>query len=162
MSTELGVSIAFWILAAITVGAGIWLVSTRNVFHAALALIAAFMGFGGLYATLSADFMAVVQILVYAGAVAIVMVFAIMMTAQQREDPGRFQLPAAIMGVVLVVIVAVSVLGTAWPISTALPAENTPPILAEQLLGPYILPFEIVSVLLVAAMVGAIIIARER
>lgn len=162
MDMALGVTIAFWILAAVTVGAAVWLVTTRNVFHAALALIAAFFGFGGLYATLSADFMAAVQILVYAGAVAIVMVFAIMMTAHQREDAGRFQAPAAIMAVVLAVIIGFSLLQTTWQISSAQPAQNTPPILAEQLLGPYVLPFEIVSVLLVSAMVGAIIIARER
>ncbi len=162
MDTALGVTIAFWVLAAVTTASALWLVTTRNVFHAALALIAVFFGVGGLYATLSADFMAAVQILVYAGAVAIVMVFAIMMTQAQREEPGRFQAPAAIMAVVLAVIIGLTAVGTAWPVQAGQPAQNTPPILAEQLLGPYVLPFEIVSVLLVAAMVGAIIIARER
>ena len=77
---DAGTVIAFWVLAAITVGSALMVVAARNLIHAVVFLIVSFMGVAGLYITLSADFVAVTQILIYVGAISILMLFAIMLT----------------------------------------------------------------------------------
>jgi len=77
---DAGTIIAFWLLAAITVGSAVLTAAVRNLIHAVIFLVVSFMGVAGLYITLSADFVAVTQILIYAGAIPILMLFAIMLT----------------------------------------------------------------------------------
>ena len=77
---DTGAVVAFWILAAITVGAALGVAAVRNLIHSVVLLIVSFAGVAGLYITLSADFIAVVQILIYIGAIAILIIFAIVLT----------------------------------------------------------------------------------
>ena len=89
---DTGTVVAFWILAIITVGSALLTAAVRNLIHAVIFLIVSFMGVAGLYITLSADFIAVTQVLIYAGAISILLIFAIMLTPQptaSSQNPAR-------------------------------------------------------------------------
>ena len=159
---DVALSIVFYILAIITIGAAIGVVTVRSIFHAALLLVLTFVGVAGLYVTLQADFIAAVQILIYAGAVAILLVFAIMLTHNVGEgNPTNvLRWPALLLSALVGVAIIGYAFGTSWPISGDNPVFNTTVVLAAALLGQYVMPFEVASVLLLAAMVGSIVIAR--
>jgi NADH-quinone oxidoreductase subunit J len=165
------VQILFILVASVTLGAGLMVVTARNLVHSALWLIVALFGVAIFYALLNAGFLAVVQVVIYIGAIAILMIFAIMLTRNIAVGPEkRFNANwgwATLVAVVLFGILA-WILGT-WPgFSTQLPemSERADPLreLGVSLVSPsaYVLPFELASVLLVAALIGAIIIAWER
>jgi NADH-quinone oxidoreductase subunit J len=162
----MGLAITFWIMAAVTVVAALSVVFLRNVFRAALGLILCFIAVAGLYITLSADFLAAVQILVYVGAISVLIVLAILMTRDvQRGSPeNKFEIPAAIVAVVLLGIIVYAVTNTTWEIAREAPLTPTTAPLATQLFSQsgFILPVEIGAVLLLAAIIGAIVITREK
>src|SRR3989337_23843 len=104
---DIGVVIAFWSLAALTLGAAAMVVLVRNLLHAVLFLILSFVGMAGLFITLSADFVAVVQVLIYAGAISVLMIFAVLLTPRASRDnaEGLLQIPALILsGLVIAAI----------------------------------------------------------
>lgn len=156
----------FILLGLLTLGAALMVVTTRNLLRAALWLIAAFFGIAGIFILLHAEFLAVVQVLIYIGAISILIVFAIMLT-RRLMDPHqpRFNSQWGVAGgfaVLLFVILAAVITRVTWPTATgALPADLIARLGAD-FVGPYTVPFEVASVLLVVAMIGAIIIARER
>jgi len=156
----------FWILAAIAVIAAFAVVGLRNVFRAALALILLFLVIAGIYITLSADFLAVVQILVYVGAISILLLVGIMLTRDvHRGNPsGRFRLPAIMVGILLFLTLAFTVVNSTWQISSKPPLENTVGYLGEKLFGAgsYLLPVEMIAILLLTAVLGAIVLLREK
>ncbi len=161
----MGVTIAFWVLAVAIVGSALAVVVLRNVFRAALFLVLCFFGVAGIFITLQADFIAVVQVLIYVGAIAILLIFVIMLTQQtQQGSPSNklryLALPAA--GIVLAIMIAI-VVTTNWvpQVEGVAPQATTGPI-AEILFKDYLLPFEVASVLLLAAIIGAIVLVRER
>jgi NADH-quinone oxidoreductase subunit J len=162
----MGLTIAFWVIAVIAVAAALGVVFLRNIFRAALALVLCFLMVAGLYITLSADFLAAVQILVYVGAISVLIILAIMMTRDvQHGSPGnRLQVPAFIVVLVFLAIMVYTVLNTPWSISAAAPLTPTTVPLALQLFSEsgYILPVEIAGVLILAAILGAVVIAREK
>ena len=96
---EPGVVVAFWVLAVTAVGSALMVAAVRNLLHAVLFLVLSFVGVAGLYLTLSADFVAVVQVLVYAGAIAVLVLFAIMLTPRAGRDnaDGMFWAPALVL-----------------------------------------------------------------
>ncbi|MBN1366448.1 MAG: NADH-quinone oxidoreductase subunit J [Dehalococcoidales bacterium] len=158
--------IGFWILAIICVIAALAVVVLRNVFRAALALILCFLTVAGLYILLSAEFLAVIQILIYVGAISIIIILAIMMTReyQQGSPSNKFRIPAFVVAVIFLGVVLYSVLSTTWNISNTAPAAANTQVLAGQLFGAggYVLPLEIAGVLLLAAVIGAIILLRDK
>jgi NADH-quinone oxidoreductase subunit J len=162
----MGLTATFWIMAVVIVVAALGVVFQRNVFRAALALILCFIAVAGLYITLSADFLAAVQILVYVGAISVLIILAVMMTreVQRGSTPNRMEIPAAVVGTVLLGILVYTVTSTNWKIATAAPLSPTTVPLATQLFSEngYILPVEIGAVLLLAAIIGAIVITREK
>jgi len=162
----MGLAVAFWILAAIIVAAALGVIFLKNVFRAALSLVVCLVAIAGIFVTLSADFLAVVQILVYVGAISVVIILAIMLTREfTRGSPfNRLKIPAFIITAVFFGFVAYAVLGTKWQISTAAPQTPTTHALGELLFGPngFILPLEIAAVLILAVIIGAIVIARDR
>src|SRR4030042_2011765 len=113
----MGLAAAFWIRAVVIIAAALAVVFLRNVFRAALSLIVCFITVAGLYITLSADFLAAVQILVYVGAISVLIILAIMMTRDvQRGSPSnRMKIPAFIVAVVLLGIMVFTVTRTPWP-----------------------------------------------
>lgn len=166
MAQDVVVSIAFWVLAITTLAASIAVVAVRGVFRAAVFLILSFVGVAGLYITLSADFLGVVQILVYAGAVAVLVVFAIMMTHDQIHggQEGDLWLPGGIIAGLLFLVSGVLIVLARWTPrqpDQVVDNGNTTLAIAQVMFNQYALPFEVASLLLLGAMIGAIVIARE-
>lgn len=162
----MGISIAFWILAVIGVIAALAVVLLGNVFRAALALVLCFLSVAGIYLTLSADFLAAVQILIYVGAISVLIILAIMLTkeVQRGSQSNRLQLPAFLVAGLFLGAVVFALLNTPWLVSSAPPLEPTTPALAGLLFGEegFILPVQIAGLLLLAAVLGAIILVREK
>lgn len=159
---------AFVILTLMTLGGGLAVVTSRNLFHAALSLILSLAGVVGYYVLLDAGFLAVVQLLIYIGAISILILFSIMLT-RGLMMPGQVQRNeqwwiAALVVFLIFVVLVVALWQTIWPIASeeALRAPNVAiGQLGAVLVGPYAIPFEVISVLLLVALVGAIVLARE-
>ncbi len=162
----MGVDIAFWVLAVVGVGAALMVVLLKNVFRAALTLVLCFLAVAGLYVTLSADFLAVVQVLIYVGGISVLIILAIMLTreVQQGNPSNRLRIPAFIVAAAFGAVIIVAVINTPWVVSTASPLEPTTSALADKLLGEggYILALEIAGTLMLAAILGAIVLVREK
>ncbi len=162
----MGLDIAFWILAVIGVLAALAVVLLGDVFRAALSLILCFLAVAGIYITLSADFLAAVQVLIYVGAISVLIILAIMLTreVQQGSPANRLRIPAFFVAVLFFAGVAFALLNTPWPVSVTPPPESTTSALAGLLFGEggFILPVEIAAVLLLAAILGAIVLVREK
>ncbi len=139
------------------------IIVVRNLLHAVLFLILSFIGIAGLYITLSADFVAVVQVLVYAGAIAVLMIFAVMLTPRSARDNagGLLQLPALLLSGLVTAGLIFVIIETDWNEAGRGSFDTTAAAIGEALLSPFVLPFEIASVLLVAAMIGAIVLVQE-
>jgi NADH-quinone oxidoreductase subunit J len=165
------VQIIFILVAAMTLGAALMVVTARNLIHSALWLVLALFGVAILYALLQAGFLAVVQVMVYIGAIAILIIFGIMLTRKIAPDSGpRF---TENWGWALFISVVVFG-GLAWMLSSWSGFQTLPAPLAERfdalrqlgvaLVSPdgYVLAFELASVLLLAALIGALVIAWER
>lgn len=165
MTPELATTIAFYILAVIAVVGGAGIVVSRNLVHAAFSLVLSFVGVAGVYVIAQADFVAVVQLLVYAGAVAILLIFGVMLTrgapTANVENNQWFMASAVATLVFLGILLVLANAGAIWPIDASPPSQDTPRAIADLLFGPYLLPFEAASVLLLAALVGAIVLAKE-
>ncbi len=158
-------SLSFYAISAVTVLAAIGVVWARNLLRTALLLVVALAGVAGIFVLLSADFLAVAQVLIYVGATMVLMLFAIMLTPGQVELPsiageGQHVLALA-LAVVLFLVMSVVALSTPWPIGNAPVNAPTSEPIGRLLLTSYVLPFEVASVLLMVALVGAIAIARE-
>lgn len=170
----------FWAVAIFTIGSGILVVTMRNLFHAALAMMASFLGVAGVYILLDAGFLAAAQLLVYIGAISILVIFAIMLTRrlmQTHESPFNSQPVFGLLTALatfIVIFVSFYRMRNFWPLqpSAEVPLAARPEVSADILRSSvermgqafvsadaYVLPFEVASVLLLAAMVGAIIVA---
>jgi NADH-quinone oxidoreductase subunit J len=162
----MGVDIGFWILAVVGVIAALAVVTLRDIFRAALALILCFLTVAGIYITLSADFLAAVQILVYVGAISILIILGIMLTreVQHGSRSNKFRVPAFIVAALFLGAVAYALFSTTWQVSTVEPLAPTTQALAGKLFGEdgFILSVEIAAVLLLAAILGAIVLVREK
>jgi NADH-quinone oxidoreductase subunit J len=159
---DTGTVVAFWILAVMTVGAALGVAAVRNLIHSVALLIVTFAGLAGLYVTLSADFIAVVQVLIYIGAIAILILFAIVLTprAGRLNQEGFMLLPALALAALVAGTMIFVAFDTSWAISDREGFEGTATAIGDLLLDRYALPFEIASVLLLTAIVGAILLVR--
>ena len=156
----------FAILTVITLGAALMVVTSRNLLHSALWLIVSFFGIAGVFILLQAEFLAVVQVLIYIGAIAMLIIFAIMLTRrimdpQQPRFNSQWGLAGGFAALLFVGLAAV-VTRVAWPVAVGEVPADAIAQLGVDFVGVYAVPFEVASVLLVVAMIGAIIIARER
>ena len=157
-------AIAFFGLAALTLGSAGIVAFSKNIIYSALALLGTFMGIAGLYITLSADFLAATQILVYVGGTLTLILFAVMLTSRiedMKVSNPRAGLPVAfgLISVLLLVLGKVAA-STPWPTEIR-PAMPSTAKLGHAFLSEYLLPFEIGSVVLLAAMIGAVVLARR-
>jgi NADH:ubiquinone oxidoreductase subunit 6 (subunit J) len=164
-----GEQVAFFFIAAVTVIAALGMVSVASVFHAALLMVLTFTGIAGLYIVLGAGFLGIIQILIYVGAIAVLMIFAIMLTPRvmlqgnQSRFTGQWPL-AAILVSLLLILIGGQILAIPWPVTQVAPGLRDYAAelgLAFMDPGRYLLPFWVVAVLLLVALVGAIVIARE-
>jgi NADH:ubiquinone oxidoreductase subunit 6 (subunit J) len=156
----------FIAFSATALGAALAVVTNKNIFHSALFLIVALLGVAGLYVLLEAPFIAVVQVLIYVGAVSTLILFAIMLTrrlmnAGERQRNEQWLL-SAIVAVGLFVVLVLLLVQVNWPVVNVAVPDDYLNRLGQDLMGRYVLPFEVAAVLLLAALVGAIVIARER
>ena len=185
--------IVFWILTVMAVGASLGVVLVQDLFRAALLLVVVFMAVAGFFVLLSAEFLAVVQVLIYVGAIAILIIFAVMLTrdVQRGNLPNRLQIPAVVFASLLLVALVTVAIDTKWDF---LPTEEQARVdlvqtsavttltgdvltesgitspedqdqvqsagLADLLIRDYVLPFEAVSVLLLAALIGGLALVR--
>ena len=184
--------IVFWILSLMAIVGSLGVVLVSNLFRAALLLIVVFVAVAGMFILLSAEFLAVVQILIYVGAIAILIIFAVMLTrdVQRGNLPNRMHIPAAVFAALLFTALVAVAVDTKWDF---LPAEHQERVelvqvsavpiitdevlndeglslqeqeeiqgsgLADLLISDYVLPFEAVSVLLLAALIGALVLVR--
>jgi NADH-quinone oxidoreductase subunit J len=141
-------------------------VSLRDVFRAALSLVLCFLTVAGIYITLSADFLAAVQVLIYVGGISVLILLAIMLTreVQQGSPSNKLRIPAFVVAIIFLGVMAFSLINTPWQVSTVPPIEPTTAALAGKLMstGGFILPVEIAALLLLAAILGAIVLVREK
>ena len=166
-----GEQIIFLLVALFTLGSGLMVVTTRNLVHAALWLVSTLFGVAVTFALLHASFLAVVQVVVYIGAIAILFIFAVMLTRKDMRDQGPQMNPGWWVGAVIAVLVFAGLffLLQGWSglstMASAYPADfDAISALGDALVSPtaYVLPFEVASVLLVAALVGAVYVAFNR
>lgn len=158
-------AIVFYVVVVLTLVGAMVMIASREMVRSALALVLALGGVAVLYVLLSADFLAVAQVLIYVGAIMILMLFAVMLTPGQVEIAGvasRGQaLAAALVSVAVFGISTSVVLATPWRLRPIPLDAPTTEQIGQLLLTNYVLPFEIASVLLTAALIGALVIARE-
>ena len=185
--------VVFWILSVMAVVGAFGVVMVPDLFRAALLLIVVFIAVAGFFILLSAEFLAVVQVLIYVGAIAILIIFAVMLTrdVQHGNLPNRMELPATVLAALLFAALVAVAVDTQWEF---LPAEQQERVdlvqtsavttltgdvlteagitgpeeqseiqhagLADLLISDYVLPFEAVSLLLLAALIGALVLVR--
>ena len=154
--------VLFYAAGALTLGGAIGVVATKNIVHAALFLLVSMMGVAGLYLLVFAEFLALVQVLIYGGAIIIVVLFALMLTRIQEfggtADNPQWPL-AGLAALGLFIIIAVSITRIGGP---SLTARSGPDVreLGQSLFTKWAIPFEVASVLLLVALIGAVVIAR--
>lgn len=157
--------ILFYCFALLTLACGLVVVYSRNIVHSGFALLGTFAGVAGLYGLTSASFLAAAQILVYVGGVLIVILFAIMLTRgidkADRSNPSQGVIPATLVGVTVAVLLIFVALHFPWQITQAEEITTSVPPLGDALLSDYVIPFEFLSLLLLAALVGAVMLVRK-
>lgn len=163
MAGDVVYTVAFYALATLCLAAAAGVIFQKNLVHSALCLALTFIGIAGLYVLLQADYLAAVQLLVYNGAVAVMIVIGVMLTQQgdmAKSNPSnRLVIPAAIVSIALLAVSGWAVYATKWTISSQSPAISLDAI-SKLLFNDYAVAFEATAVLLLVAMVGAITLAK--
>jgi NADH-quinone oxidoreductase subunit J len=154
----------FWIFAAVMIGSAFLVVTMRDIIRCGLAMIVCFGSLAGIYVIIGAPLLAAAQVIVYIGAISVLILFAIMLT-QTKDAPSRlvFQtqaVPAAIASIVIAVLIALAIGATDWKEATDRVRLATA-ALSKALFDSYVLPFEVVSVLLLAAVIGGVYLAKR-
>ena len=157
--------IIFYLFAAVTVISAFFVVTTRNIVHSAFFLLFTFFGVAGIYVLLGADFVAIVQLIVYVGGILILLIFGVMLTnkiTNVQIKTGTMQMLPAAIGVGLFAGLLLStVINTSWkviPTKVPLPGANT---IGLVLLQEYVIVFELLGIILLIALLGAASIARR-
>ena len=174
------IDIVFWAIAASTIVAALAVVLLRDVFRAALFLVVALLGVAGLFVLMRAEFLAVVQVLIYVGAISVLIIFAVVTTrdVEQGSPFNALRLPMLVIAGLLMACVAFVIYSTDWILIEAAASggeisgaaadeivrvyDNTIPGIAGLLITDYVLAFEVASVVLLAAVVGALALLRRR
>ena len=156
----------FYTFALLAVVGAAGIIVARSIFHSALFLVLTLMSVAAVFVVLGADFLAAAHVLVYVGAIMVLILFGIMLTPQHVPLPDLAGLRQQVAGVVVASavfsITAGTILLSPWPRSLSQPVDvPTTATIGQGLFNTFVLPFELASVLLAAAMIGAIVIARE-
>jgi len=187
--------VVFWVLAVVAIGAAVGVVVIRDLFRSALLLALVFVAVAGFFVMMSAEFLAVVQVLIYVGAISILFIFAVMLTSdvQRGNLPNRLQVPAVVLPALLLAAMVVTAVSTEWRLIPDSQQERAGLVqtqsvnilsdnaleqagisstedmeqiqqsgIADLLISDFVLPFELASVLLLAALIGALALARGR
>ena len=163
--TVVAQNIAFGILSVVMVVAALRMVTTRNVVHAALYLVIVLAGAAGIFILLGAEFVGVTQVLVYIGAIVVLFLFGIMLTrgalGEDEEANTEKRRMATLVGVLGLVVTGGAVLDSFGDAAVNRSAPSLTSEIGDTIFSQYIVPFEAVSVLLLAALIGAIVVARQ-
>ena len=174
VEASLFTDIIFWVIAISSIVAAIAVVQLKDLFRAALFLVVSFLGVAGLFVLLRAEFLAAVQLVIYIGAISVLVIFAVLMTADVEEgNPShRFRIPVGIIAALFGAVAIFVAVATDWNLLEKSDAinnaavvkvfENTIPTIASLLMRNFVLAFEIASVVLLAAIIGALALIRER
>jgi NADH-quinone oxidoreductase subunit J len=154
----------FWILAAVMIGSALLVVTMRDIIRCGLAMIVCFGSLAGIYVVIGAPLVAAAQVIVYIGAISVLILFAIMLT-QTKDAPSRlvFQtqaVPAAIASIIIAVVIVLAIAATDWN-EVATRVRVATDVMSHVLFDQFVLPFEVVSVLLLAAVVGGVFLAKR-
>jgi len=159
-------TVVFYVFALVTIGSSAVVVFSKNIVYSAFALLFAFFGVAGLYALMMADFLAVTQLLIYVGGILVLVLFGVMLTTNvldvQLRSGTMHILPALLIVGALAAVLFMVFWSTDWTLVRELASvEQTGPEIGELFLTRYLLPFEIASVILLVALIGAAMIARR-
>jgi NAD(P)H-quinone oxidoreductase subunit 6 len=155
----------FYLLAAVTIGFAAITVFSRNIVHSAFALVGSFTGVAGIYVALAADFLAIVQVLLYVGGIVVLTLFAVMLTHRiadvkiSNRSVGR--LPALLIVALVGGTMTRVALTTQWHTATPVDPQPTTASIGNLFLSTYVLPFELASVVLLGALIGAVVLSRK-
>lgn len=157
--------VIFYAFAAVTIISAIGVVFSRSIVYAAFALLFTFFGVAAIYVLLAADFIAITQILLYVGGILVLIIFGVMLTSKAYSVEVKRGVLQVVPAVIIVGAIAGTLIGvfttTPWPLSNLAPYEETARPIGVLLMTQFVLPFELASVLLLVALLGAVIIARR-
>jgi NAD(P)H-quinone oxidoreductase subunit 6 len=158
-------ALVFYLIAGITIASALGVAFSRNIVYSAFSLMGTFMGAAGLFVMLAADFIAVVQVLIYVGGILVLMLFAVMLTHRiadvrvSNRSVGNW--PALLIVAAVGGVMARAVLRGTWHVVPAGTPQPTTYGIGNQFLTTYLLPFELASVVLLAALIGAVVLSRK-
>jgi NAD(P)H-quinone oxidoreductase subunit 6 len=157
--------ILFYVLSAVAMVSAAGVAFARSVIYAALALLACLLAMGALYIYLQADYVAITQLLVYVGGVLVLILFAVMLTSQisdkSQSNPSTGVLPGLVLLGALLLMLGFVATKTPWKTTTPVVMESTAATLGNVFLREYLLPFEVASLVLLATLIGAVVVARK-
>jgi NAD(P)H-quinone oxidoreductase subunit 6 len=155
----------FYLVAAITLGSAMIVAFSRNIIYSAFSLLGTFAGVAGIYIFLGADFVAAVQVLIYVGGILVLVLFAVMLTHRITDveitNRAAGRIPALIVVGVLVYLLAQTARETPWTKAKEIVFAATTAKIGDLFLDTYLLPFELASLVLLAALIGAVVISRK-
>lgn len=154
-------------LITVIATSAVWVVVSPNLVHSAVSLLFTLFGVAGLYVFLFADFLAATQVVIYVGGILVLIIFGVMLTNKIDKPVIESVSSNKIIGVLIssfiFTILSIIVIQTKWPIiDTATSGPSTVELIGRLILGKYLLPFELISILLLAALVGAALLARKK
>ncbi len=166
MNEQDWVNVAFYCLAVMLVLSAFAVVALPRIVHSALSLVLVFLSISGLYVLLQSDFLAAVQIIIYVGAVTVLVLFAIMLTnrsyAPDSNPPNSQWVIAGVVAVAVLGMLLLVINSGDFSTASQVPLTGDPTVsIGQAILKEYFLPFEVAAMLLLGAMIGAIVIARE-
>jgi NADH-quinone oxidoreductase subunit J len=157
--------LVFYLLTVLTIGSAVVVVFSSNIIYSAFSLLGTFGGVAGLYILLGADFVAGAQVLIYVGGILVLILFAVMLThhIDDRQITNRSvgRVPALVLVGILTFFLVRTITTTVWVQTKSVQYVPTTSGIGEALLSSYLLPFEVASVVLLAALVGSVVIARK-
>jgi NADH-quinone oxidoreductase subunit J len=155
----------FYAFAILTVGSAAGVAFSRNIVYSAFSLMGAFLGVAAMYVFLAADFVAAAQVLIYIGGILVLILFAVMLTHRiadvQVSNRAVGRVPALLLVGGVAAMMGRAVWRTTWPVAESLPDAPSTYAIGNGFLGPYVLPFELASFVLLAALIGAIVVSRK-
>ena len=165
MIPDLG-EILFFIIVSLTIVSAYWVVMSPNLVHSAVSLLFTLFGVAGLYVFLFADFIAASQVIIYVGGILVLIIFGVMLT-NKIDDPrlsnqSQNQIIAGVFCFILLIFQFQIIFNTNWYIGELLTRDSTVNEIGMLLLTTYLLPFEVVSVLLLAALIGSAMLSRKK
>jgi len=155
----------FYLVAIVTVGSAAMVAFSRNIIYSAFSLLGTFAGVAGIYVLLGADFVAAVQLLIYVGGILVLILFAVMLTHRitdvQVTNRAAGRIPGLVIVAVLLALLVQTIRETPWAKAKQIVYTPTSAKIGDMFLQDYLLPFELASLVLLAALIGAVVLARK-